>query len=256
MEKIDSHVQISKAIIKNFANNGSLFSYNINENKIIKDDASFNAIENYYTPELDKEILGALYEQPFGKVRKKIKLFYDKINTELVFDKNDIDIIRKYIKTSMLRGEKTINIAKNESAFSSIIDRNILHEMMIRKGLEYNEIDIYLSEYIPTLIINKTDDNFVINKNCFYTTEIIGMNLFIIPVNPKYVIAMGKENEIVNFRNKYDCDFIFVNEVASIYNMNNRAYRYEKNVEGNFLLSISEKELNLIQEYVINQIRN
>jgi len=142
-KKIDSHVQISKAIIKEFRlskDDGNVYALNLKTRKIsVKGPRKIGTINGYYNAEVEKE-LSDIYETPVGNIIKTLKDVYGclVINKPIpsVLD-SDVEnfLIRFQFKLmsrdpSILEGSyeksviaKGLGIKPTNSGFSKIVDK-------------------------------------------------------------------------------------------------------------------------------------
>ena len=142
-KKIDSHVQISKAIIKEFRlskDDGNVYALNLKTLKIsVKGPRKIGTINGYYNAEVEKE-LSDIYETPVGNIIKTLKDVYGCLVTNKpiasVLD-SDVEnfLIRFQFKLmsrdpSILEGSyeksviaKGLGIKPTNSGFSKIVDK-------------------------------------------------------------------------------------------------------------------------------------
>lgn len=243
-KKINSHVQISKCLLKPFSHKTEeglkvwcldLKSNQIREERINK----LDTIYAYYDEDVEKILENA--ETAFGDIARKIKDFESK-KINITISKNEIDIIFKFIDYVLLRNEQIANILREDSYF---LENNSSHSEVIRY-CEIGEPIKILRGYQPNILVNKTNTDFIIARNVLYIEKMKGREIYLMPIAPKVAIILLP----IELNNTYVKDGILehaeTTEVNLIQRLNNTAYYTEREASAKFIVG-SKAELERIR---------
>ena len=93
------------------------------------------------------------------------------------------------------------------------------------------------------ILINKTEDNLVIPRNCFYTLFSNGLECIVAPISPKYALCLFPPEYADKNGLSKDNRLCHVENVEDIESMNQRALLYEYMCNKTFVASATRKEL-------------
>lgn len=242
---INSHIQISKLLLKPFAHKTEeglkVWYLNLENNTIAEEKINTLDTELGYYDE-DVENLFAEAETAFGDIAKKFKEFESKKINPTISPK-EFDVISRFIQYALLRNTQIAQALKEGSFF---LDDNSTHSDVIRY-CEVGEPALILKGYKANVLVNKTDRTFVIPKNVLYEEKTNGQEIYIMPIAPKVAIVMMPidmfnghiKNGILEHAETIDGNLIE--------RLNSTAYRTEKETSNKFVVGLKE-ELEMLQK--------
>lgn len=247
--EINSHVQITRSILKNFeTTNKELYYLDFNSDEIkISNSKKLGTIKGYYCPFVE-EFLCKKVENKVGNIFKDISDFAENTKKEVLI--NDINIVKRYVEYSIVRGKKYFeNIKEKIDSKYNILDK-WLHNLIIATYIENNILD----DYKTTLFINKTDVKFITLSNTIYVLSENNMDWIVLPITPFVCIAFSKECDNVIKKKKvnndllYECKHRNIIDSSLIEKMNKSALVMELCTSNEFLTG-DNMELKKLQEY-------
>lgn len=248
--EINSHVQITKSILKNFeTTNKELYYLDFNSDEIkISNSKKLGTIKGYYCPFVE-ELLCKKIENKVGNIFKDISDFAENTKKEVLI--KDINKVKKYVEYSIVRGKKYFENVKGkiDGKYNNILDK-WLHNLIIATYIENSILD----DYKTTLFINKTNVKFVTLSNTIYAFCENNIDWIVLPITPLVCIAFSKECDNVIKKKKtndgllYECKHKDIIDSNLIEKMNRNALIMELLTSNNFITGDSA-ELKKLQTY-------
>lgn len=245
MSEVNSHIQITKSLLKNFQiNKKQLFYLDIEENIIKKSSAKKLGTEyGYYFPMVEK-FLNEEIESKIGDSMKLIHEFSKNKKNEIIIE--NVDEIKRFVEYSFIRGKYYLNQVKKKLEFNENkeIDR-FIHNNLIYLHQE----KIFLNEYNVGLFINCTETKFVTLSNTIYFYFNNEKTYIVFPITPKVAIYFIKENN--NILSRYceenrtilNCKHKNIKDEKIIQDLNKSALLTELLTSNKFIVG-DEYELN------------
>lgn len=237
-----SHKQLPKMIIKNFMVNGKVFYYDIKNNIIgFSGPKKIGTGDNFYSDNVE-QLLNMEIETNFGKTISIIKEAVEN-GSSIIINKEMVNSVIKYIDNISFRSNLAFDTVKKESyvdnLFNEEFQRNLLIDMSIKR------YDIKNSQYSNNkllVIINKTNMGYITSRLSYYEVSSNSIKVIIIPITPIIAICLAPPN--------YDEDnrILIINNDEDILYLNDKAFEYEKEFNGDFIIGNSKEELERIIE--------
>lgn len=253
MGAINSHIQITKSLLRNFShrtNEGEKVYYlDLLDNQIKEEKVKKLGTElGYYSEEVEK-YLNEKVENKIGDVAKRFRDFSKQKINELIVTEEDQESIKQFFKYSMIRSGAVIKAANKASYISSFFGGYTTNDI-----ISFVDDSLLVSpfmEYYADILINESDIEFVIPRNCFYSAMIKDKpTKYILPINPRVAFILIHNSEFDRYivDGKYHYHQINDDDVAI--SCNRRALFDEKQYNNKFIVANRKKELEDLQEYI------
>ncbi|MCK4812556.1 MAG: DUF4238 domain-containing protein [Candidatus Marinimicrobia bacterium] len=245
---MNSHVQIPKSILRNFAykskKDGYVVDYLDLHNNSIKTERikKLDTIENYYSKDCE-DFLSTTIEGPFGEISKKIREFGKGKIDPLTLSEREKHAILDFFNFTLKRSKIALeeaNKASLTSAISPITQEEIL--MLSRAR--------FFKEYFVNIIVNRTEIDFVIPRNCFYDKKAKSPEKrhYILPFAHKVAIILlpNEESKDYDSENKHR-DYFYIDNENIMKKLNEFALHTEVGTNNEFVVG-NINELNRLKE--------
>lgn len=268
-QPMKSHIQIPKGLLKQFSHkiivtqNGhinkvdAVYALNIKEKSIIEEKInSFGTIENYFSDEIDKQILNKKVENPFCDVTTIIKTQIEKLKrNQVTLRQKEKNALYKFCQYSHLRAPRQINSLNNDN-FMRALNIKLTPSEFIDMADKSPFMTNPFSGRLIAIIKNETAVNFVIPFHCIYLIDVrenisdVRRDIIILPFTPKYAIALLpiKDNQ------KQQLDIINLTSEEKVSVMNDWAFRTEL-TNKQYLIATEDKELKKYAD-ILDEIDN
>ena len=224
---IDSHVQITNAILKNFRrSDGKVMYLDLTTGKIGACSSGDLGTKNGYFSNEIETYLNKNFEDPYIKVINKIKPLLRNEKTSVALTVDDEQQVKKSIKNMILRSQLVkYSIIKNSQTapmFATQIQNQL--PFAFSYGFDYfKKID----DYKMTILINNTEKQFIIARNCIYTIVVKEECWYITPISPKAAVALIPASYHGDFFDQSDSRIGYISLEEDIKYMNDQAVVYE-----------------------------
>lgn len=233
---MNSHVQIPKSILKNFAykagKDGWVVDYlDLNDNQIKTEKiGKLDTIENYYSEEFEKYLSDNI-EGPFGEISKKIRNISSKKIDRPILTINEENVVLDFFEFALRRSNMLID-KMNKYSFKSPITEKTLEEIILLSRGQYFK-ECYIS-----IITNKTKIDFIIPRNCFYwfKSETTNNYYYILPFTPKVAVILMPNEEKTIYSTKENLRQQFYVDEYKIRIMNMYALAVEQGINNQFIV--------------------
>ncbi len=245
---MNSHVQIPKSILKNFAykskKDGLVVDYLDLVDNTIKTEKIriLDTKKDYYSEEFDKT-MGKIFETPFGDISKKIRDFAMKKNSNISFSEKETKAVLYFCNNIFLRGEYALNKA-NEFSYTSII-QPISQEELIGS----TRANLFRGNWL-NIIVNKTKTGFIIPRNCIYVkkSETPNKLYYIFPLSPWVAMILMPEEEAISMETeKGSREYFYIDDESLVKILNNIALKIETGTNNKFIVG-DKVELQRLKE--------
>ena len=250
---INSHVQIPKAIMKNF----SFKEIELNEdNKPVKCDMvyyldikcqavktgnikSLGTIEGYYSPDME-EFLGTRIEGPLGDLMKNAWRFYqDKISQYNINDNSVID----FAHYAFLRSKLVLNEVNKPDIVKDFLQSVGYNTEKTQEDLLMHPeaLNGIFDNYVVKVFENHSAVDLVVPRNCIYYMErTSGHMTWFIPFSPRLAFNLVDKHDAYKFQE--GC-VLYHDDDELIRKMNRHALECEIRVNNEFIVSKRMEEL-------------
>jgi len=250
---INSHIQIPKAILRNF----SFREYKTNENgRIVKRDVvyfldlnrqviqkgnikSLGTVEGYYSAEMEN-YLGTYVEGPLGSLMKDAKQFHqDKISKYEI----DYNIIKNFARYAFLRSGLVLNKVNKPNAVKSALGALGYNTEKTQEDLlkHPEALQGIFDNYDVNVFENNSAVDLVAPRNCIYDMrhDKSGNIIWFIPFSPRLAFVLIDKQDAPAEKGS-----VFTsNDDQIIRNMNRHALKCEVEANNSFIASQRKQEL-------------
>lgn len=246
-----NHIQTPKSILKGFSFREKIINENgkpENHNYVYQMDMlghiekknikECNSQVGFYSEYKEKQLSNV--ETFFGDVKKKILRFI-KSNDDLKLSPKEVSIIRLFYRSCMARSQKFVGQIKNGIIFSNMITGNLNEYIM-----QEIENDDLFNDYVPSVIINKTQQNFVLPQKCWYGLRVENFDLVVMPVDPKIAIVLQKNRQ----GNKNSTIAMKLDLCDKINQLNQFAIMQEFHSNGKAIYAMNKEDLTEYVDYI------
>ena len=267
---INSHIQITKAILKNFSRHHEehrekrIYYLDLKDGEIKTGNPKKVGVKKgYYSEKLEND-LSKYVESDFITVVNKVREFARNKKQGMILQFSDIDKIKQFFVYSILRSPYMLKEVNKKLLSCGIV---ISHENLIRTIQYDNELRRYcieyVNEYVVTICENKSNLNFVVPMNCFYykiPRLIVPMNdkimmykpsLILMPVTPKIAIMLihKSRRDTAYLKPKTFATFIMEKD-EEVQSYNKMALEMEKKYSNMFVVAKEKQELEYLQKHL------
>lgn len=191
---INSHIQLPNSILKYFRDESDsekkVWYLDISSGSIMKAASNKIGTSKGYYSDFGENFWNRTVEDSLAKLNHKFyKIYMQKENAEigsLPMSQDDKDIIKKYIKAAMVRSSLAYKTMKQNSFTAELFSEQENHDALSYFGMiSTGEVDCILDKLDVAFLINQTDRDLVVPRNCYYEiNKSSGINI-IVPIFPK-----------------------------------------------------------------------
>lgn len=238
---MNSHIQMPKCVLKQFANEDNvLFYYNFKDGHIAKSSAKYiNTEKNYYSDEMEM-FFNRNIETPFSKVIEEIK----KPN-RVFFDETKVRSIYNFVNALIARSRFLENHFKKSSDTYQVLPQGqALNDFRVRFSYDLiNGKGGVINDYKMSIGINESSIPFVLPNYGLYEFSCSGEILINMPVTPlRSIIFIPDDSQFILKNDTFP--FYFIED--EIMTLNEEAFYYENSENRLSVASGSKSELERI----------
>lgn len=191
-KKIDSHVQNSRTIIKNFKKSeedGNTCALDLTTWKIDekRGPSKIGIIYGYFNKETEL-FLSSKYETPIGNAVKRIKEFESNNTIELLTASEILDI-KRYLAMLMVREPSLIEKTVAKTIIAKELGIKPTPSEFVKLLEQTTLVDTFFDNHYPVIVFNKTNTSFISSIKGFYVWKSIFNDLnWWFPVTPTLAI--------------------------------------------------------------------
>lgn len=252
---IDSHIQLPKGVLKHFSeSSGRVFYLDMVTGKIGLAGAGVLGTEYGYYSEEQEKYLNKEIESPITNVASKVRAFLKKDKGSLTLKKSEEIILKKYVTAAMARSSLSLETFLSTSMTADLFTEQQNHDdIVFFSTMRNGGVAEIFKNYFLVVLINKTEDNLVVPRNCFYTLSSNKFECIVAPISPKCALCLFPPEYADKNGLSKDYRLCHVETIEDIELMNQRALMYEYMCNKTFVASATRKELD---ELVIVLDRN
>jgi hypothetical protein len=246
---LNSHVQIPKSILKNFAykskKDGLVVDYlDLNDDTIKTEKIKkLDTIPDYYNEEFERYLSDNI-EGPFGDISKKVRDISKKKIDNPKLTLKEINAVLNFFETSFKRGKFALDLANRTSVTS------ILHPIS-QEELIYTTSRFFIN-YFVNIIRNETKIDFVIPRNCTSISLSKTKDKFhaILPFTPRIALVLIPNEEKPEYITKdKKVRLICINDADILRYYNMSALKTEIEMNNMFIVG-NKRELFWLKKYI------
>lgn len=227
-KSINSHIQITNLLMKNFNNsNGLVAYYDFKKDEIKEESSKKIGVKKGYYNEIVENFLNDEVE---NKVRNDIANIVKFANGELKeLIIKDVSNLKKFIEYSIIRSENYIKKIINK------LNKNNLELLNDYSNRDFHNIYIYFYDTIKNntfedlymnILVNKSKTDFITLSNTIYQLDFQNYeHSLIFPLSPRVSIILSKRNNLL------DLDKHHSSKKVKMYEMNQKEIFNDKLVE-------------------------
>lgn len=249
---IKSHVQLPKCILKHFSeSSGRVFYLDVKTGNIGLTSAGVLGTKSGYFSDEQEAYLGKEIESPIARLASKVRSFIEKDNGSLTLDEKVETVLKKYITAAMARSDLLLDTFLSESETADLCTDQQNHDDLVRFSTVRNDgIAEMLKNYFLVVLVNKTEDNLVVPRNCFYTLPSKGSACIVAPISPQCALCLFPPEYSAKSEQLKDYRMCHVEKMEDIEFMNQRALLYEYMYNKTFVASATRKELDKLAVFL------
>lgn len=248
--KVDSHVQNSRTIIKNFrksVEDGNTYALNLKTWNIDekKGPSKIGIIYGYYNKDTE-DFLSAKYETPVGNVIKILQGWEEEKTCGLLTNEQQIDIAR-FLTMLMVREPSMIDKTEAKTVIAKELGIKPTPSEFVHMLEKTNLVNIFFANHYPVCIFNEANKKFVssIKGFCVWLSVNGSLNWWF-PVTPTIAIQYVGEDVFHNLYNGSSCAVI--NEDKIVINYNNLMIESAIKEGNEYIFSSVDDELIRLKE--------
>lgn len=253
---VNSHIQIPNGILKQFTDaSHRVFYLDVKTGYIgLAGSKKLGTEYGYYSDEHEK-FLNKEIENPLINLGAKVcKLLYDESLT-ISLSKEEEITLKRYIATSIARSNLALDAMQRASGKYSqlLLSTQQKHDFISGFGATRNSsvYQTFESHYL-VILINKTNVNWVVPRNCFYAVSSHEIECVVAPVSPKSALCLFPPEYAENNAESLLYRLGVVNDPDFASMMNARALLYEYIYNQTFVASATKAELEKLRDYLQN----
>ena len=169
----------------------------------------------------------------------------------LVLPKEEESVLKRYLTSAMARSKLAEDIFYQSSYTASFCSPQSNHDVLVGFSTQHNGgVAELFEEYFMIILENKTDVNFVIPRNCWYTVTSGGKECIITPLSPACALCLCPMDygETVSVSKEYRLGH--VSNAEEVRRMNLRALSYEYVFNKAFIASSTKPELEELRAFL------
>lgn len=240
---MDSHIQMPKFILKQFADNkGEFYKYEVKTGYIsVGTPAATNTEKDYYAEDVEKELCRVI-ETPFSqKIIQKLKSDYN-----IILGEEEIDIIFNYLYSLFVRDPEMIKGINKNSIFFHLLDEQTKHNVAVIKGLEVASQIVRIKEdFTPTILLNKTIEPFILPTCGMYSFQRLdtGEKYIILPFSKYQAVYFIDNNFVQPFQIGNGIKRATISEIEVVNFCNQRAFQTQISRKSGYVVAHSKELL-------------
>lgn len=252
---VNSHIQIPNTILKHFRDENDpekkVWYLDIKTQIIAKKPSSrLGTSKGYYS--IDGEnYWNSIIEDPIGKLNKQVLSFCTREIKSITFRPRDMDIVKRYIKSAMVRSQLALEAMRNTITNPEMYTEQQLHDALSVIGMTAVEDvahSLGFDEMVSTILVNRTERNLVVPCNCFYCVLRDNHPNYIMPISPKGALIVLPKKQLQETIGNYGV----IDTPEQILRLNKHALKYECMINRAFVASNCFSELEYLQNFLKN----
>lgn len=248
----NSHVQLPRSVLQQFADpSGRVFYLNLETGHIGMTGPRKLGTELGYYSDAFEEYLSKEIESPFGSLAERVRNFIKPGTDTLVLPKEEETVLKRYVTAAMSRSKLAEEAFHQSSYTASFCTPQSNHDALVGFSIHHNGgVAELFEDHFMIILENKTDVNFVIPRNCFYTLPSGGKECIVVPLSPVCALCLCPVDydEIVSTSKEHRLGHVSTAE--EVWRMNVRALSYEYAFNKAFIASATKPELESLSVFL------
>lgn len=247
---IHSHIQIPNTVLKHFRDESDseqkIWYLDISTKQINKKPSKrLGTAKGYYSND-GEHYWSSIIETPIGRLNQQVLSFCAGDISTITITTDDMNTVKRYIQSAMVRSNLALEAMKSEMIYLDVFSEQQLHDAFSVIGMSIvgkitNALDF--DEMVATILVNSTERNLVVPRNCFYCVIRDGHPNYIMPISPKGALLLMPKTQLWNPGHNYGV----IETSEQVLLLNKHALKYECLLNGAFIASNSRSELEYLQ---------
>lgn len=251
---VDSHIQIPKGVLKHFTDHsGRVYYLDTKTEHIGLTAAKILGTEYGYYSDKHEQFLNKEIESPLMKLGRKVRRLLDDESLTITLSKGEETVLKRYIATSISRSYLALNsMQKATGKYSQLLfSAQQKHDFISAFGATQNGSVYYTFEnHYLVVLINQTDVNWIVPRNCFYAVSSQVLECIVAPVSPRCALCLFPPEYAEKNVDSLQYRLGVVNDPTFAVTMNKRALLYEYIFNQTFVASATKNELEQLRNYL------
>lgn len=262
---INSHARLTRGQLKYFStqteNGKSIFYLNTKTG-----DISFESIKTFNTSKglfsyNTEQKMNTAAERHFHIICDRVSKFSKGEVDTFRFSKKDYSTIYDFVNLSLFRSPVTLNYVNRES-LGCLIFGPISQDFLVSASLNINDLGYLLNGYRPTLLVNRTNKNLVLPSTSIYASTPLRANnsineprfSVVLPISPKAAVILLDKTDFDSLTENGSLSYIEIKESECFFidYLNIKAFEFERNLSGCFLVGCSRNDLLPYSNKILN----
>ena len=244
---VNSHIQLPKFILNYFrCPNGHVSYLSLNDLQLHScAPKKLGTQKGYYSEEME-QYLNKQIENPFSRLVAEVIASLEQGKASLVLPFDIDTICKRYITAAAYRSGKAYTDYLKESQTASLCDDQTNHDELLFFSTRMNNgVFPGLETARMLVLVNQTERQFVVPRNCFYLVSSNGMPCIIVPITPKHAFGLVPKG----FSAEADANLWLIEDADYVWHMNKQALSMEYVFNHEFVASASKRELMELNAY-------
>ena len=250
---MDSHKQLPRFALSRFKDhNGAVFILCLKDFQIYsRGPRVIGTEQDYYSPAME-DYLSTNRENPFCRATEKFIEFAEQKKTATTINPNDEVVTKRYVTSSMARSNRAFNSFMQNSITAQLFIPQSNHDHLVYFASERNNgISELIENYKILIMVNKTQHQFVLPRNCIYGISSFGFFCIIVPLSPFCALQLVPPEFDKNYIDGQETRLVICNDPEMVLLMNIAAMRYEYVFNRDFVAAGRKKELEELKSYAV-----
>ena len=192
---MESHIQLPNGILKYFRSDapgtsGRVFYLNLESGNIgLSGSCRLGTEAGYYSEEIET-YLNEKIETPFTTLAAKVRSFIDEDGDTLTLALADEETCKNYVAASMARSKPALDSLMTNSVTAQFSSEQANHDDLVFISTQPGMLSSILKAYKMLVVVNRTERQFVVPRNCFYEVQSKGSSCIVIPISSGCVLEL------------------------------------------------------------------
>ena len=253
---VNSHIQIPNAVLRNFRNpfTGKVFHLDLTLQRIRSCSSDILGTEYGYFSDEMEQYLSKKIEKPFSELVSSVRAFLNSdcplLEMPIAFE----DTCKRYISSAMYRSGLALKMLIQGSVTAPFVSAQENHDDLVRVGLQHNNgIFPQLADYEMIVLVNRTQVQFVVPRNCFFEVSSHSVKCLIAPISPDCALCLAPKEFRREIIEDAESRMGFLDNAEDVWVSNNHALQFEYVFNHGFVAAANKTELQNLLKYLNSQ---
>ena len=206
--------------------------------------------------------MNKIVERHFHIICDRVAKFSNGEVENFKFSRKDYSTLYDFANLALLRNPLTLDQV-NETSLASIFLGPISHDFLVNMSLDVKDIGYLLDGYRPTILVNRSSKNLILPSTSFFASAPLKINKLksenrfsiVFPISPKAAVVMLDKTDFDYVTEKGHLSYLEImqNEDYLIDSLNIKAFEYERNLSGSFIVGYSKEDLMPFSKKIASQ---